>query len=63
MALVEASQNKIATPVDYLLLFCYHYDPSVARYSLAIMRVMQAAGLATVLAMGAFFVAMMRRGN
>ena len=61
MALVEASQNKIATPVDYVLLFCYHYDPATAKYSLAIMRVMQAAGFATVLVIGAFLVVMFRR--
>ena len=26
MALVDASQHKIGSPVDYVLLFCFHYD-------------------------------------
>jgi protein SCO1/2 len=27
LGLVEASQNRIGNPVDYILLLCYHYDP------------------------------------
>ena len=28
LALGEASANKIGSPVDQVLLFCFHYDPS-----------------------------------
>ena len=38
LALVEASAGKVGTPVDALLLYCYHYDPMTGRYGLAIMR-------------------------
>ena len=34
------------------LLYCYHYDIATGRYSLAIMRIVQLAGAATVLSMG-----------
>ena len=27
LGLVEASQHKIGSPVDVIMLFCYHYDP------------------------------------
>ena len=28
LGLVEASQGKIGSPVDQVLLFCFHYDPT-----------------------------------
>jgi protein SCO1/2 len=61
LAIVEASAGKIGTPVDSLLLYCYHYDPMTGRYGLAIMRTIRLAGAATVLAIGAFIVVMVRR--
>ncbi len=33
LALVDASQQKIGTVVDELLLYCYHYDPEKGKYS------------------------------
>ena len=58
MAIVEASNGKVGSPVDSLLLYCYHYDPMTGRYGLAIMRAIRVAGAATVLALGAFIVIM-----
>lgn len=52
LGLVEASEGKIGTPVDQVLLFCYHYDPSTGKYGLLISRLIQTAGAATVLAIG-----------
>ena len=34
LALVEASSLKIGSPVDRVLLYCYHYDPSRGQYGL-----------------------------
>ncbi len=50
LGLVEASANKIGTPTDHLLLFCYQYDPASAKYSATILGVIRLAGIATVLA-------------
>jgi protein SCO1/2 len=61
LGIVEASAGKIGTPVDALLLYCYHYDPMTGRYGLVIMRAIRMAGAATVLAIGAFIVVMLRR--
>lgn len=52
LGLVEAAAHKIGSPIDRLLLLCYHYDPQSGTYSLAILRVLRAAGVATVAALG-----------
>jgi protein SCO1/2 len=61
LGLVEASANKIGTPADQVLLFCYHYDPTTGKYGMAITQVTRALGTATVLALGAFVFIMIRR--
>jgi protein SCO1 len=48
--LMEASEGKIGSPVDAILLFCYHYDPVSGKYGLVISHVVQIAGALTVLA-------------
>jgi len=50
LGLIESSQNKIGSPVDQLLLYCYHYDPATGKYGAAVMRVMRIAGVITLLA-------------
>ena len=52
LALVEAAANTIGSPIDQLLLLCYHYDPQSGTYSLAILRLLRLAGVATVVALG-----------
>jgi protein SCO1/2 len=49
LGLVEASENKIGTPVDQLLLYCYHYDPSTGKYSAIVMNIVRLAGALTLL--------------
>ena len=61
LALIEAANHKIGSPVDQLLLACFHYDPSTGRYSLAVMRAVRAGGVATLLVMGGAVVLMRRR--
>jgi len=60
-ALIEASQGKIGTPVDSIVLYCYQYDPSTGRYSAALMRMIRVAAALTVLGLGAFVFVMLRR--
>jgi protein SCO1/2 len=60
-ALMDASDRKIGTVIDQLLLPCFHYDPKSARYSLAIMRLVKSAGVVTVVAMVAGIVVLRRR--
>jgi protein SCO1/2 len=61
LGLVEASNNKIGSPVDQILLYCYHYDPVSGKYGLAIQRLLQVMGSATALALGTFLFVSFRR--
>jgi protein SCO1/2 len=63
LGLVEASANKIGTPIDQFLLRCYHYDPVVGQYTPAIMELVRASFIVTVLGIGAAVLMMMRRGR
>jgi len=61
LALVDASEGKVGSFVDQLLLYCYHYDPMTGRYGIYVMRTLRVAGVATVLLIGTFIVVMVRR--
>jgi len=60
LGLDEASNGKIGSPVDQVLLFCYHYDPHTGKYGLLVSRVLQLGGLATVLIGGIFLIVLFR---
>lgn len=49
LGLVEASANRIGTATDQVLLYCYHYDPSRGKYSLAICNALRLGGVLTML--------------
>ena len=51
LALVEASANKIGTPVDALMLYCYHYDPATGKYGAVVMNIIRVAGVVTLFLM------------
>ncbi|MGE3269991.1 MAG: SCO family protein, partial [Chloroflexota bacterium] len=61
LALVEASQQKIATAVDRVLLLCYHYDPENGRYSSAVLAAVRASGIATLAGLGLLLGVLWRR--
>ena len=54
LALVEASQNRIGTLADQILLFCYHSDPSTGKYGPAAMTAVRIGGLLTLVVLGTF---------
>jgi protein SCO1/2 len=61
LGLIEASEERIGTPIDDFLLFCYHYDPTTGKYGAAILRLVRLGGVATVLAFLSFLVISLRR--
>jgi protein SCO1/2 len=61
LALLDASEEKIGSPLKRALLYCYHYDLATGRYSLAIMRIVRVAGAATVLSLGMLIFVWTRR--
>jgi protein SCO1/2 len=62
LGLVEASQNKIGSAVDQLLLYCYHYDPATGKYGAIVSNVLRLAAIVTMAILGAFLFVMFRRG-
>ena len=63
LGLIQASQNKIGTVVDQVLLYCYHYDPDQGKYSAIIGRILKLAAGATMLLLGTFLIVMFRLGS
>jgi protein SCO1 len=61
--LEQASDGKIGSPVDQVLLFCYHYDPHTGKYGLVISRVIQLGGAVTLLGLGALIFFLSRGEN
>jgi len=61
LGLVEASANRIGSPVDNILTYCYHYDPKTNKHSLIVARVVQLGGLVTLCTLGGFMLVMFRR--
>jgi len=61
LGLVEASKNKIGSPVDQILLFCYHYDPATGKYGALAMNMVRMAGAGFVLVCGAVLLIALRR--
>ena len=61
LALVEASEGRIGSFVDQVLLFCFHYDPAMGRYTLTVMTILRILAVFTVLAIGGFLFFSLRR--
>ena len=61
LSLVEAAQGNIGTAVDQVLLYCYQYDPATGKYGAAVMRLLRAMSVLTVIALASFILTMWRR--
>ena len=61
LALVEASEGKIGSATDQLLLLCYHYDPAIGKYSRNAMNFVRAGGVTTVALLAGFVFVMVRK--
>jgi protein SCO1/2 len=61
LGLNEASSNRIGSPVDNILTYCYHYDPKANTHDLIIARVVQLGGGLTLVLLGGFMYLMFRR--
>jgi protein SCO1/2 len=61
LGLIEASDNKIGSPVANILTYCYHYDPKANKHSLVIARVVQLGGMVTMAGLGGFIFLMFRK--
>jgi protein SCO1/2 len=61
LGLNEASSNRIGSPVENILTYCYHYDPATNTHDLIISRVVQLGGFFTLVLLGGFMLVMFRR--
>jgi protein SCO1 len=61
LGLIDASGNKIGSPVANILTYCYHYDPQTNKHSLIVSRVVQFGGMITVAWLGGFMFLMFRK--
>ena len=63
LGLIESSANKIGSPVDQLLLYCYHYDPATGKYGAVVMNIMRIAGVITLLGIAAMLLLLKARNT
>ena len=61
LGLVEASANKIGSPTDEVLLYCFHYDPATGKYTASILNLVRAGGAITVVMVAGMVWLLMRR--
>jgi protein SCO1/2 len=50
MGLVDASGGNVGSPAEELLLYCFHYDPALGRYTADVINIVRAGGVLTVVA-------------
>lgn len=53
LALLEASEGKIGTTMDRVLLYCFQYDETRGRYAPAAVKIMKAGGVLTLVCLAA----------
>lgn len=63
LAIMESSENKIGSPVDQLMLYCFHYNPATGKYGLAILNVIRLGGVLTLLGLGTMIFVFWRRNK
>src|SRR5580693_1356896 len=63
LGLIDASAGKIGSPIDHLLLYCFQYDPSTARYSATILRIIRLGGILTIFTIVAGILIFRRRDH
>jgi len=61
LGIVEASQNKIGSLADQVLLYCYHYDPRTGRYGATITNIVRLGGITTVIVLSSVLVLLFRQ--
>ncbi len=54
LALVEAGEGEIGGLVEAVLLYCFHYDPQIGKYSAMTMNMVRLGGVLTLAVLGGF---------
>ena len=61
LALLEASDHRIGSATDLILLYCCSYSPGEGRYTVSVLRVLGLAGMASVFGLGAMLYMLTRK--
>ena len=61
LSLMEASEGRLGSPFDRLLLYCFQYDSETHRYALVARNIMKIGGFLTTVLIGAFLLIHWRR--
>ena len=61
LGIIEASEERIGSPIDSVLLLCFHYDPATGTYGATVMTMVRAGGVLTMIAFAVFLVVAVRR--
>jgi protein SCO1/2 len=61
LSLVEAGKGKVGSPLDQVILMCFHYDEAKGRYGPAANTVMRFGGVLTILGIGCMVLVFRRR--
>jgi protein SCO1 len=60
-SLQDASKSKVGSPIERLVLLCFHYSPIKGKYGALIMSLVRILGAATLVGIAWLFIAMIRR--
>ena len=63
LGVMESAEERVGSAADQMLLYCYHYDPATGKYGLAILSLIRAGAVLTLLGMGAMGFVFWRRGK
>lgn len=61
LGLIESTRDRLGSAVDSLLLYCYHYNPAIGRYSTSVFKILRLAAGATVIGLVTLVVMLRRR--
>lgn len=62
-ALRDASDKKVGSPIQELILLCFHYNPITGKYSGLIVVILRVLGAGTILGFLALIIILVRRGR
>ena len=62
LALIEASQGGVGSAMDHVLLYCFRFDPTKGKYTLAVINIIKLGGVLTLAGLGLVFFYATRRG-
>jgi protein SCO1/2 len=59
--IIEASEERIGSAIDSVLLLCYHYDPTTGQYGATVMTMVRIGAVLTMIGFAVFLFVALRR--